>query len=161
MTPCQSWFARRGDSVSGVTEVARELARGRYMAFTTFRANGDPVVTPVWLADLGDGTVGFTTGAKSGKVRRLARNSRVQAAPCSMRGVVHSGSPLWTGFAEVVHGADYRRVRKAISRRYHVQLAALDMWHWLTRKHLDEVGIVVRFPDEGQPVPPHGKTQPR
>lgn len=130
------------------------------MAFTTFRANGDPVATPVWVADLGDGTVGFTTGASSGKVRRLARDSRVQVAPCSMRGVVHTGSPLWTGVAEVVQGVEHRRVRKAISRRYHVQLAALDVWHWVTRKHVDEVGIVVSFPDAPHHPPSPGSANP-
>jgi PPOX class probable F420-dependent enzyme len=129
-----------------MSSIAGVLAQGRYMAVSTFRANGEAVVTPVWVADLGDGTVGFTTAANSGKVRRLERNGQVQVAPCTMRGVVHSGVPLWCGTARVVRGDHYRRVRKAIERRYRFQLMAIELWGRIRGKRVDEVGVVLSFP---------------
>jgi uncharacterized protein len=125
--------------------VARDVASSRYMAFTTFRRNGDPVATPVWVADLGDGTVGFTTSATSGKVRRLAHSPHVVVSPCSMRGAVACGAPKWCGTARVVRGDDHARVRAAIARRYRFQLWLIDVSARLRRRHDDEVGIIVAF----------------
>jgi len=131
--------------VGDVGPTAFDVASTRYIAFTTFRRNGDPVVTPVWVADLGDGTIGFTTGADSGKVKRLAANAEVRVSPCTMRGVVRAGTPSWRGNARVVRGADFVRVRHAIKRRYHVQLILIDLAARLRRHRTEEVGIVVSF----------------
>lgn len=37
------------------------LANEKYVAFTTFTKAGEPKSTPVWIADVGDGKLGFTT----------------------------------------------------------------------------------------------------
>lgn len=133
-------------SLASMSTAAREIASHRYMALTTFRRNGEPVVTAVWVADLGDGTVGFTTGATSGKVRRLGHTSDVVVSPCSMRGVVVSGAPQWHGTATVVRGAEHARVRNAIARRYRLQLFLIDSAARFRRRHDDEVGVIVVFP---------------
>jgi PPOX class probable F420-dependent enzyme len=133
--------------VRDVGSTAFDVASTRYIAFTTFRRNGDAVVTPVWVADLGDGTVGFTTLADSGKVKRLGANAEVRISPCTMRGVVHAGTPSWKGTARVVRGADYARVRHAIKRRYHVQLLFTDLVARLRHQGAGEVGVVVSFAD--------------
>lgn len=127
--------------------IARQLLHGRYMAFTTFRRSGEGVMTPVWLADLGDGTVGFTTQAGSGKVRRLAANPNVRVSPCSMRGIVPSGAPSWSATATVVRGDDFERVRRAVSRRYGIQLWAITLLDRIRRRDAEEVGVIVVFPD--------------
>lgn len=132
-------------SLETVSSAARELATHRYMAITTFRRNGEPVVTPVWVADLGDATVGFTTPAASGKVRRLAHTADVVVSPCSMRGVVACGAPQWHGTATVVTGADHARVRAAIARRYRPQLLVIDLLDRLRGRRHDEVGVIVGF----------------
>jgi len=41
----------------------------KYMLLKTFRRDGTPVSTPVWLADLGDSETGFWTSSASGKVK--------------------------------------------------------------------------------------------
>ena len=61
------------------------LARGKYLSLTTFRGDGTPVATPVWLARQGDELVVFTA-MSSGKVKRLRNSGRVLLAPCDMRG---------------------------------------------------------------------------
>ncbi|BDI23339.1 PPOX class F420-dependent oxidoreductase [Herbiconiux sp. L3-i23] len=58
-----------------------------YVSFTTYRASGAPVATPVWIAQLGDALV-FTTDGGSGKVKRLRRESRVVLTACSRSGEI-------------------------------------------------------------------------
>ena len=48
---------------------------------TTFRKVGTPVPTPVWIVELDDGRVGFSTSSGSGKVKRLAHTTRVTLQP--------------------------------------------------------------------------------
>ena len=124
------------------------VAANRYIALTTYRRDGTPVATPVWVADLGDGTVGFTTGADSGKVKRLRRTSAVLVAPCNARGVVPPDARSWNGSARVARGADHARVRAAIAARYGWQLRLIDLAARLRRRQQDEVGVVVSFSDE-------------
>ena len=47
-----------------------------FVSLTTFRRNGAPVSTPVWVAADGDDLVVLTPTA-SGKVRRLRNDARV------------------------------------------------------------------------------------
>ena len=63
----------------------RALAGHKYALLTTFRANGDPVPTPVWFG-LSGGRAYVRTGAETAKVRRIRRDPRVQVCPCTARG---------------------------------------------------------------------------
>lgn len=67
------------------TPTLASLGESRYLSLTTFRADGTPVATPVWLARDGDRLV-VITRADSGKVRRIRADSRVRVAACDMRG---------------------------------------------------------------------------
>lgn len=94
----------------------------RYVSFTTFRRNGDPVSTPVWIAPLGDGRAGFGTGSESGKAKRLRNDPKVTLRPCDMRGNVADGAEPTTGTAEVVTaGPDVDAVEGALGRKYGFQ----------------------------------------
>ncbi|NJL95179.1 MAG: PPOX class F420-dependent oxidoreductase [Anaerolineae bacterium] len=57
------------------------------MSLTTFRKTGVGVPTPVWFAEE-DGKLYVITQQNSGKVKRIRNNSRVEIAPCTMRGKV-------------------------------------------------------------------------
>src|SRR5690348_2090266 len=63
-----------------------------FLSLTTFRKNGDPVLTPVWFAQDGD-KLYVMTAANSGKVRRIHHNAQVEVAPCTMNGDL-LGAPL-------------------------------------------------------------------
>ncbi len=63
------------------------LGDERFVSLTTFRRNGVPVSTPVWVVRDGDALV-VTTPSGSGKVKRLRHTSRVTLVPCSRRGTV-------------------------------------------------------------------------
>jgi PPOX class probable F420-dependent enzyme len=91
------------------------LAASRYVSLTTFRRDGSPVATPVWVARDGDALV-VVTGAESGKVRRIRANAAVTLAPCDVRGRVHGEAVA--ARAVVLDASETRRITRLIRRRY-------------------------------------------
>ena len=65
--------------------VLDQLTHKNYLSIETFRKNGIGVKTPVWFVQEGD-TLYISTGANSGKVKRIRKNERVNIAPCKMNG---------------------------------------------------------------------------
>lgn len=63
------------------------LGAGKYLSLTTFKKDGTPVATPVWLVRDGD-SLRIITEVGSGKAKRLRNSSRVLVAPCDMRGTL-------------------------------------------------------------------------
>ncbi|WP_083886363.1 PPOX class F420-dependent oxidoreductase [Actinoalloteichus spitiensis] len=91
------------------------LGAARYLAVTTFRRSGRPVVTPVWVARDGDALVVWTV-ADSGKVKRVRHTPTVRLAPCDVRGRVTG--PETGGRAVVLGPEGSARARRLVSRRY-------------------------------------------
>lgn len=61
------------------------LGAERHLSLTTFRRDGTPVATPVWVVRDGDHLL-VLTGAGTGTARRLAHTGRVTLTPCDFRG---------------------------------------------------------------------------
>ena len=101
------------------------IADEKYVALTTYRKDGGSSSTPVWIADLGDGTIGFTTPIGSLKVTRIRNDNRVLLQPSDSRGRVKSESTQLGGLAEVVEGDDFDRVRVKIKAKYGWNVAAV------------------------------------
>jgi PPOX class probable F420-dependent enzyme len=119
------------------------IADHRYVSLTTFKRNGDPVATPVWIAALEDGSVGFTTGPGSYKVKRLRNDARVELRPCDMRGKVPEGAEVVAGTAVVVtEGVPLGAAQAAIARKYGLQYRMLMLGDALKR--------LLRRPVEGE-----------
>jgi PPOX class probable F420-dependent enzyme len=97
------------------------LSDEKYILLTTFRRDGTPVATPVWLADLGGGEVGFWTSSASGKAKRLAHTERVTVQPCNARGVPKAGSEVTQATARVVTGAELEAVNSKVVAKYGFQ----------------------------------------
>lgn len=98
------------------------LGRQRYVALTTFRRNGDPVATPVWIARDGDRLVVWTARS-AGKVRRIRANRHVTVAPSDLR-----GRPLGEAMdavATVLPDERLGEVFAALGRSYPVQFRLL------------------------------------
>ncbi|MCA0336689.1 MAG: PPOX class F420-dependent oxidoreductase [Actinobacteria bacterium] len=99
--------------------MTNSIGEAKYVSFTTFRKNGIPVSTPVWIAPLGDGRLCFMTNDNVGKTKRLAHTSRVELRECDMRGRVTEGGLVATGHAVVVRDeADQAMVRRAVEAKY-------------------------------------------
>lgn len=61
------------------------LAASRYVSLTTYRKDGTPVATPVWVVAL-EGELWVWTNLDAGKVKRLRRSPRAALAPCRVCG---------------------------------------------------------------------------
>lgn len=97
------------------------LADKRFILLTTYRRSGEAVSTPVWVGREGDALV-VLTPAKSGKVRRLRRDPRVQVRPCGRFGKVPEGAEPIAGTAEVREDpVDVERARATIRRTYPIE----------------------------------------
>jgi PPOX class probable F420-dependent enzyme len=90
----------------GADAQAYALAMGlgieKYVAFTTFKRDGTPVSTPVWIVDLDDGRVGFWTSSQAGKAKRLRNSPKIVIQPSDGRGKVKDGTTPTDGTAELV-----------------------------------------------------------
>lgn len=104
------------------------IADEKYVALTTFRKNGERKTTPIWIADLGGGTVGFTTSKDSWKVKRIGNDPRVELQPSNSRGNPRAGSDVATGKAEVVEGAGVDTVSGQIKAKYGFQVALIGVF---------------------------------
>ncbi len=99
----------------------------KYVAFTTFRKDGSPRSVPVWIAELDDGTVGFTTSSGSWKVKRLANDRRVSLQQSDSRGRAIDGSEEVAGTAVVVKGDEALPVKQAIVDKYRWQFRLIQI----------------------------------
>ncbi len=90
----------------------------RYVLLTTFRRDGTPVPTPVWLVGLDDDRFGFWTSSGSGKAKRLAHTDHVTLQPCDARGRVRPGTEAHQATARLVRGSELDEIRSRIIAKY-------------------------------------------
>ncbi|MGW7413128.1 PPOX class F420-dependent oxidoreductase [Streptomyces sp. NPDC054863] len=121
------------------------FAQTRYVSLTTFRKDGTPVATPVWVA--GDGSALYVwTNADSWKVRRIRRNGSVTVAPCDVRGRLKPNAPTVEGRATVLDEEGLREVRRLIARKYTWQFWLTDLPATLLRRgKRPHVGIKIEL----------------
>jgi PPOX class probable F420-dependent enzyme len=91
----------------------------KYIALTTFRRNGDPVSTPVWVVPVSDGRIGFWTAMGTGKTKRLGTNPQVTVQPSDVRGRAKPGTAAVSGTAEMVQsGRLFDEVQARVREKY-------------------------------------------
>ena len=132
------------------------LAKAKYISLTTFKKDGTPVATPVWLARDGDAVV-VLTEPSSGKAKRLRTSGRALVAPCDMRGRVRQGVVAGAGTAKLQDAAGTARTMALIRQRYGIQ-ARLAFWRQ-DRKAKGgagdaHVGISIRIDEAVSPATP-------
>lgn len=93
------------------------LGSAKYVSLTTFRSDGTPVATPVWVVR-DDAVLRILTDPASGKVRRLRADPRVRLSPCDMRGRVKEGALVADGTAALDDEEGTARTMAMIERRY-------------------------------------------
>ena len=127
-----------------------DWAATKYISFTTFRRDGTPVATPVWVAAFGDNSYGFTTKPESFKVKRLAKDPRVELRPCSMRGAVDPDAPVATGTARVISdGPEHDELAKALGAKYGMMFRFTELGdrfkRTILRKHIPGCAVVIQL----------------
>lgn len=103
------------------------IADAKYVALTTFKKDGSTKTLPVWIADFGDGKVGFTTSSSSYKVKRINNDPRVILQPSDSRGNVKQGSTEVTGTGEVKTGTEFERYAAIVKGKYGAQYNAMKL----------------------------------
>ncbi|MEW2301100.1 PPOX class F420-dependent oxidoreductase [Streptomyces sp. NPDC006655] len=91
------------------------LGAGKYLLVTSYRKDGTPVPTPVWVVRDGD-SLGVWTAADSWKVKRIRRRPDVLVGPCDLRGRP-TGDPV-QAIAELADPATTARYRDLVARKY-------------------------------------------
>ncbi|MGA5200100.1 PPOX class F420-dependent oxidoreductase [Streptomyces variegatus] len=92
-----------------------EPGAGKYLLLTSYRGNGTPVATPVWVVRDGD-ALGVWTPAGSWKVKRIRNRADVLVGPCDARGNPTGDQVPAT--AVICDPATTARYRKLIARKY-------------------------------------------
>ncbi len=94
------------------------LADEKYILLTTFRRDGRPVATPVWVVAFDDVSIGFWTSSGSGKAKRLAHTETVTVQPCNGRGRTKEGTSPVSATARVVTGAKLDTISTRVVAKY-------------------------------------------
>jgi uncharacterized protein len=103
-----------------------ELEAAKYISLTTFKRDGTPVATPVWVTGSA-GRYAFTTATTAWKARRLANNPAVEVQVCDMRGRVAPGAARYTGTGEVTSDPEaVTELRRALAAKYGLQYKILN-----------------------------------
>lgn len=131
------------------SESVRSLAAEKYVSFVSFRGNGTPVATPVWIAPYGADELCFTTAGDAVKVKRVRADERVTIQPCDLRGRLRPGSVPIDGRARIVEGPDFRSVEAAVARKYGLQYR-LVVWSGsirdvIRRRRTADCGVIVNI----------------
>ena len=100
----------------------------RYVSLATRRRDGREVLTPVWIARVGDRHYVFSA-ADTGKVKRVRAQGRARLAPCTMRGRVR-GEWAAASARIVTDPATIAAAYSALHAKYGWQMRLLD---WLSK----------------------------
>ncbi|WP_415953728.1 PPOX class F420-dependent oxidoreductase [Streptomyces sp. KLOTTS4A1] len=121
------------------------LTRSRYVSLTTYRRDGTPVSTPVWV--VGDGELLYVwTKTDTWKVKRLRNDKRVVVTACDVRGRVAEGAVSREGTARLLGESEMPRLRRLLSRKYKWQYRMVDYPAMLVRRgRRPHTGIAVRL----------------
>ncbi len=118
----------------------QHLGDGQYVLVTTYRRNGTPVPTPVWVVRDG-AALGVWTPTKSGKIKRIRRNPVVTVAPCTFRGEALGDAV--PGRAELLDQVGTGRVRRLLQAKYGL-IARLTVLGSLMRRGRDgTIGVQI------------------
>ncbi|MFI9385534.1 PPOX class F420-dependent oxidoreductase [Kutzneria sp. NPDC052558] len=122
-----------------ITEVDR-LSAGKYLLLTTFRKDGTPVPTPVWVTRDDDRLLVWT-GASSGKVKRIRRDGHVELAPCDARG--KATGPAVAGSAQLLDEVGTATAKQLIVKKFPLTGRLLILASTIRRGARGTVGIAI------------------
>ncbi|TVZ95191.1 PPOX class F420-dependent oxidoreductase [Streptomyces sp. BK340] len=118
------------------------LGSGKYLLVTSYRKNGTPVATPVWVVRDGD-TLGVRTPADSWKVKRIRARGDILIGPCDLRGNPTGDQVPAT--ADIADAATSARYRSLIARKYGILGRLMILDSKLRRGGDRTLGIRVRL----------------
>jgi len=103
----------------------------RVISLESYKKNGAPVQTPVWLVE-DAGTIYVRTSPKTWKAKRIRKNPAVRIAPSNMRGAI-LGS--WVkGEAHFVGGEQADHILNLFKKKYGIMGRITDFFNMLRGK---------------------------
>jgi uncharacterized protein len=124
-----------------VTTALDVLGNAEYILLTTFRKDGTPVATPVWVIRHGD-ELRVWSAPDVGKIKRIRRNGAVLVAPCSLRGEPHGASVDAT--ARLLPEGEVRPVLDGLVKKYGLRGWFTTLMPRYGRRPSAAVGIVLQ-----------------
>ncbi|WP_278312571.1 PPOX class F420-dependent oxidoreductase [Lolliginicoccus levis] len=119
-----------------------DLAAAKYVLLNSFRKDGNPVGTPLWVAADGDRLLVWTE-TSSYKVKRIGRDPRVTIAVCGARGKP-SGDAV-EARAEILDQDGTELARRLIAEKYGVLGKLLVKGSLLRRGRRGTIGIALEL----------------
>jgi uncharacterized protein len=116
------------------------LAGEKYISLTTFKKDGTPVATPVWVVSDDGRRLLVWTGSQTWKVKRLQHDSRVVVAASDFRGRMRGES--YEGVGRLLDVPPGSLVEPLLDRKY-----------GLTRRLLGVLNRLMRAMTRKQPEP--------
>jgi PPOX class probable F420-dependent enzyme len=101
--------------VTSESAAVDRIGAGNYAVLTTFKRDGTPVATAVWIVRDGP-ALAVWTDTYSGKVKRIRRNPRVTVAPSTFNG--RPTGEAVPAHAELMDPVETERVRTLIKKKY-------------------------------------------
>lgn len=112
-----------------------------FALLTTYKKDGTPVGTPVWVAPDGDRIVVWTN-PKTWKVTRIYRNPQVTLQICDGRGKPR-GEEIVAGTARILDADGTQHVRDVVGSKYGIVGKVLIKGHKLLRGKDASVGLAI------------------
>jgi PPOX class probable F420-dependent enzyme len=112
--------------------MAADLDSAKYVSFVTYKKNGTPVATPVWVVPF-QGGYAFTTEPDSFKIKRLRNDARATLTVCNARGKIVEGAVVHVGAAVVLDDDDAEDVARLISKKYVIGTKLLSVYSLLKK----------------------------
>ena len=102
-----------------------QLHKQQFINLTTYRKNGQPVVTTVWFAQVGDTLYGMSE-PQAGKCKRIRNRPNVSVAPSTSAGKV-LGDPT-PGVARMLPPAEANVAQRALDKKYGLQMTFFKLY---------------------------------
>jgi uncharacterized protein len=114
-----------------------EIDSARYVSFVSYKKDGSPVATPVWIVPF-EGGYAFTSAPEAYKIRRIRNDGRATLTICDMRGKVPHDAKVYLGSAVVLDEAQAKKVEELINKKY-----------WIGTKLLTVMSLVKKILGKG------------
>ena len=109
-----------------------DIDNARYVSFVTYKKDGSPVATPVWVVPF-EGGYAFTTDPDAYKVKRVRNDARATLTVCNARGTIAEGAVTHLGSAVVLDEDDAEKVARLIAKKYSIGVRLLGVMSFVKK----------------------------
>ena len=109
------------------------IGENTYVSLTTFTKDGRKKNCPIWIVDLKEGEVGFTTESTSWKAKRIMKTPSIELVASNSSGEPLDGHNVVRGTADLVFGDEFLSIQKKVKKIYGIQFTLIVGFGRITR----------------------------